>query len=399
MIGLAGRKPVTLVPTVRDPAIHYIHTCDVFRHVGDPAMTYTLTRREMLGTIGAGGAVGVAGCTTTRLHGDVSTAPADVADGATLDPAKPVDVSRIAADPRAIPAPIARTEPATVEVDLETRELVAEVEPGVTFTFMTFGDRIPGPFVRTRVGDTVDLTIRNHPDNSMVHNVDFHACRGPGGGAEVTTVAPGEEKRLRFEVTYPGAFIYHCAVANVDYHISSGMFGIILVEPEAGLPEVDREFYLGQHELYTNGTTGQEGHHEFDFATMAMEQPTYVLVNGEKYAIGPQKYDEMRVGTDETVRIFYGVGGPNLLSSFHAIGSVWDEVYAQGALASEPQRYVQTTPVLPGSTAVVTSTFPVPGDYKLVDHALSRVARKGALAVIHAEGPENTAIFDPDPGQ
>lgn len=360
-------------------------------------MQPTLTRREMIGTIGAGSAIGLAGCTTTSLQNDVSVAPADADEPATIGPAKPVDVDRIAADPRDVPAPITRTEPAVVPLEVETRELLAEVEPGVTFAYMTFDGRIPGPFIRTRVGDTVDLTIRNHPDNTMTHNVDFHACRGPGGGAGATTVAPGEERRLRFDVTYPGAFIYHCAVANVDYHISAGMFGIIMVEPEEGLPAVDHEFYLGQHELYTAGATGQAGHHEFDFAAMAMETPTYVLVNGEKYAIGPQKYDEMRVRTDETVRIFYGVGGPNLLSSFHAIGSVWDEVYAQGALANDPQRYVQTTPVLPGSTAVVTATFPVPGDYKLVDHALSRVARKGALAVIHADGPENPEIFDPAP--
>ena len=106
----------------------------------------------------------------------------------------------------------------------------------------------------------------------------------------------------------------------------------------------------------------------------------------------------MTVKTGETVRVFFGVGGPNLFSSFHPIGSVWDEVWAQGALASEPQRYVQTTPVLPGSTAVATATFPVPGDYKLVDHALSRVVHKGALAIIRAEGPENPEVFETNPG-
>ena len=197
-------------------------------------------------------------------------------------------------------------------------------------------------------------------------------------------------------MTYPGVFVYHCAVANVDYHISSGMFGIILVEPEEGLPEVDHEFYLGQMELYTNGAAGDEGHHEFDFTSMAAEDPTYILINGAKYAIGPQTYDEMRVRTDESVRIYYAVGGPNLLSNFHAIGGVEDEVYPQGSLASEPHRYVQTTPVFPGSAAVVTAQFPVPGDYKLVDHALSRVAQKGAFAVLRAEGSANNDLFDPE---
>jgi len=341
----------------------------------------------------------LAGCTVgTGRTDDIETSPLRTqTEPPELDDAKSTDIDRIAADPRDIPAPIDRDTPETVSVELETEELVAEVEPGVTFTYMTFNGRVPGPMVRARVGDTIDLTIRNDESNSMTHNVDFHACRGPGGGAEATNVAPGEEKHLQFKVTYPGAFIYHCAVANVDYHISSGMFGIILVEPGAGLPEVDHEFYLGQHELYTSGQTGQEGHHEFDFGRMAMEDPTYVLMNGEKYAITPDNYDEMRVETGDTARVFFGVGGPNKISSFHPIGSVWDEVWEQGALASDPDRYVQTTPVLPGSACVTTMSFPVPGGFKLVDHALSRVARKGALAVVTAEGAEDPEIFDPEP--
>ncbi|WP_435317510.1 copper-containing nitrite reductase [Haloarchaeobius sp. TZWSO28] len=361
-------------------------------------MSSTTTRRRFLQAMGVGSATALAGCTIGSQRNDLSIFDHGMAAGqAKLSPPKAVDVDRVAADPRDIPAPITRTEPAVVAVEMETLEVVAEVEPGVTFTYMTFDGQIPGPMVRTRVGDTVDLTIRNHPDNSMVHNVDFHACRGPGGGAEATLVAPGEEARLRFKVTFPGAFVYHCAVANVDYHISSGMFGLIVVEPEEGLPPVDHEFYLGQHELYTAGTAGEQGHHEFDFAGMAGEDPTYVLMNGEKYAIGPQGYDEMRVKTGETARIFYAVGGPNLTSAFHPIGSVWDEVWEQGALASPPARFVQTTPVLPGSSCVATMSFPVPGDFKLVDHALSRVARKGCLAVVHADGPEDPTIFDPDP--
>ncbi|WP_144905970.1 copper-containing nitrite reductase [Halobellus captivus] len=362
-------------------------------------MTYTTTRRRVLQAAGVGGTMALAGCTVgTLTTDDIETSPLPLQmDDPDLGPAKTADVDRIAADPRDIPAPITRSKPTTVEVELETRELVAEVEPGVTFTYMTFNDQVPGPFIRTRVGDTVDLTIRNHEDSSMAHNVDFHACRGPGGGAEDTVVAPGEEKRLRFKVTYPGAFVYHCAVANVDYHISAGMFGIILVEPEEGMPAIDHEFYLGQHELYTTGKTGQEGHHEFDFGRMAREDPTYVLMNGEKYAITPDNYAEMNVQTGETARVFFGVGGPNLFSSFHPIGSVWDEVWRQGALASEPDRFVQTTPVLPGSACVATMSFPVPGDVKLVDHALSRVARKGAMAVVSAEGPEDPEIYNASP--
>jgi nitrite reductase (NO-forming) len=312
-----------------------------------------------------------------------------------MNPAKSVDINRVAANPTALPPPIDRTEPAVVKAELVTRELVAEVEPGVTYTYMTFDGRIPGPMIRARVGDHVEITVTNDERNSMPHNVDLHAVRGPGGDAEATLVAPGESESFRFKATYPGLFIYHCAVPNLDYHISSGMFGAILVEPEAGLPEVDHEFYLGQHELYTTGEAGEKGHHDFDFDGMAAEDPTYVLINGEKYAIGPQGYDEMRMDVGETARIYYAVGGPNKLSSFHPIGSVWDEVYPQGGIGSETHHNVQTTPVLPGSAVIATLHAPVPGPIKLVDHALSRVARKGALAVIDVQGPANTDIFDP----
>jgi len=314
-----------------------------------------------------------------------------------MNAAKPTDVDRIAADPTDIPDPIERDTPTTVTKELTTKEQVAEVEPGVTYTYMSFDGRIPGPMLRVRRGDTVELTVTNDEGNSMPHNIDLHAVRGTGGGAEASMVAPGETATFRFKATYPGAFVYHCAVPNVDMHISSGMFGLILVEPKEGLPEVDHELYFGQHELYTTGETGEKGHHDFDIDAMAAEEPTYVLLNGEKYAITPDGYGAPSLGVGETARVYFAVGGPNLDSSFHPIGSVWDEVWQQGALASEPNRFVQTTPVKPGSCAVATLHAEVPGPIKLVDHALSRVARKGMLAVIQREGDANPAVFDPEP--
>jgi nitrite reductase (NO-forming) len=353
-------------------------------------------RRTFLKAGAAAGTTAVAGCADVAPRNGVTATAADE-EPRDLDSAKTPDVDRIAADPTDIPSPIDRSEPKTIEVEMTTREAVAEIEDGVTFDYMTFDGQVPGPMIRARVGDTIDLTLTNAESNSMPHNIDLHAVRGPGGGAEATMVAPGESTRIRFKLTYPGAFIYHCAVANVDYHISAGMFGMILVEPEDGLPEVDHEFYLGQHEVYTEGETGAEGHHKFDFGAMAREDPTYVLINGEKYAITPDNYGGMAVDTGETARVFHCVGGPNLASSFHPIGSVWDEVYPQGTIQSDPHRNVQTTPVQPGSCTIGTMHYPVPGPIKIVDHALSRVARKGALAVIDVQGEENTEIFDPDP--
>jgi nitrite reductase (NO-forming) len=355
------------------------------------------TRRRVLQALGASGTTAaVAGC-QAPTHDGVEAATAEPQPPSQKE-AKSPDVDRIAADPTDIPDPIDRTEPTTVTADFTTKEQVAEIEPGVTYTTMTFEGQIPGPMLRARVGDHVEFSITNDEANSMPHNIDLHAVRGPGGGAEATTVAPGESASFRFKATYPGLFVYHCAVPNLDYHISSGMFGAILVEPEEGLPEVDHEFYLGQHELYTKGDAGEEGHHDFDMEAMAREEPTYVLINGEKYAIGPNGYNDMQMQTGETARVYYAVGGPNYDSSFHPIGCVWDEVWPQGAIASDPHRYVQTTPVKPGSCVIATLHQPVPGPIKLVDHALSRVARKGALAVIDVQGEDNPDIFKPGTG-
>jgi nitrite reductase (NO-forming) len=180
-------------------------------------------------------------------------------------------------------------------------------------------------------------------------------------------------------------------------HISAGMFGMILVEPEEGLPEVDHEFYFGQHEIYTDKNAGEKGQHNFDMESMQREEPTYVVMNGEKYAITPDKYGAPAVSTGDTARVYFVTGGPNLTSSFHPIGNVWEELWPEGSLTTTPQSHIQTKQVAPGSTAIATMNFPVPGGFKLVDHSLSRVARKGCLAIVEANGDARPEIFDPDP--
>ncbi|WP_051141251.1 copper-containing nitrite reductase [Salisaeta longa] len=302
-------------------------------------------------------------------------------------------VNRVAADPTDIPPPIRRHTSKTHDITLTSEEVVAEIEPGVTFNFMTFGGQVPGPMIRVRQGDTVNLTLTNDASNRMPHNVDFHAVYGPGGGAEATLVAPGQSRSFSFQAMYPGAFIYHCAVPNLDYHIASGMFGMIVVEPPEGLPPVDHEFYIGQHEVYTNKKTGEAGHHAFDFDAMMDEKPSYVLLNGAKYGLTPDRLGAMEANVGETARVFMVTGGPNLTSSFHPIGNVWTDVWREGAIQSAPEKNVQTTPVAPGSCGIFHMKFPVPGPVFLVDHALSRVARKGAKATINVTGPEQPDIF------
>lgn len=314
-------------------------------------------------------------------------------NGTTLKATEVPKVQRVAADPTNIPGPINRRTPKTHEITLESKDLIAEIEDGVEFKFMTYGGQVPGPMIRVRQGDTVILTFKNNSNNTVLHNVDLHAVYGTGGGADATLCPPGTSQTIKFKALYPGAFIYHCAVPNLDLHISSGMFGMIFVEPLEGLPEVDHEFYFGQHEVYTDKEAGVKGMHNFNMSAMADENPTYVLMNGEKHAITDNRYGSLQVKRDETARIFMVTGGPNLSSNFHPIGNVWRKSWREGAIASKPEKYVQTSHVPPGSCGIYEMEFPVPETIKLVDHALSRVARKGMLATITVTGKEQPDLF------
>ncbi len=306
-----------------------------------------------------------------------------------------ITAGRVAADPFKIPAPIHRREAKTHRVLLEAREVVAEIEPGVRFNYMTFGGQIPGPMIRVRQGDTVELTLKSDKGNHMLHNIDLHAVYATGGGSAYTLVTPGRSKTIRFKAMYPGAFIYHCAVPNLDFHVSSGMFGMIVVEPAGGLPRVDKEIYLGQHEIYTDKEAGERGFHNFSIANMTKEDPTYVLLNGQKDALTEEAFGEIPVRQGERVRVFFVCGGPNLTSSFHAIGNVWHKVWPEGAIANEPLHYIQTQPVPPGSCGIFELELPIGQKITLVDHALSRVVRKGLRAVIDVQGKPNPEIFTP----
>ena len=360
---------------------------------------FDTSRRRLLQAMGVGGAATVAGCAGSAPVEEDPTQTETNSPG----PAQ-TDVQSVAADPTDVPDPIDRDEPKTHQVTLEVEELTAEVEPDVTYKFLTFDGQVPGPMIRVRQGDTVELTVDNLPDNMMPHNVDLHAVYGTGGGAVATTAAPGEQNKMKFQAKYPGSFIYHCAVPRLDYHISAGMFGMIVVEPKGGLPEVDREFYLGQHELYTDKETGKKGHHKHNMDAMVDENPDYVLFNGGKYAWAAANEGPMTAEVGETVRVFMVCGGPNVSSNFHPIGNVWSRAYRDGGLPEDgdfegyAERNIQTMKVPPGSCMIGEMEMEVPERIKLVDHALSRVRHKGLLAEIDVEGETNEAVYDPDFG-
>ena len=299
--------------------------------------------------------------------------------------------ANIVRDPTEVPAPITAREPQRHLVELETVELEGQLADGSTYTYWTFNHQVPGPMIRVRVGDTVEVRLTNHEDSLMPHNVDFHAVTGPGGGAPATLAGPGETRSFVFQALNPGVYVYHCATPMVASHIANGMYGLIVVEPEDGLPEVDREFYVMQGEIYTEEEFGTPGHLTESIDKLLDEEPEYYVFNGTVGAITGDNAIEARVG--ETMRIYFGVGGPNKTSSFHVIGEIFDKVYTHGSLTSPASEDVQTVTVAPGGATVVDLTFDVPGRYIIVDHALSRMER-GLVAQIAVEGPADSTIFD-----
>jgi nitrite reductase (NO-forming) len=288
-----------------------------------------------------------------------------------------------------VPPPITRLHPTKVIVNLEVRELVKRLADGVDYTFWTFGGSVPGKFIRIREGDYVEFHLANHPDSKMPHNIDLHAVTGPGGGAASSFTTPGHESVFSFTALNPGLYVYHCATAPVGMHIANGMYGLILVEPKEGLPRVDREFYVMQSEFYTKGAYGEGGLQPFDMNKALREDADYVVFNGSVGAMAGDNAPPAKVG--ETIRLFVGNGGPNLVSSFHVIGEIFDKVYVEGG--SYVNENVQSTMVPAGGSAMVEFKMDVPGTYILVDHSIFRAFNKGALAMIKVEGPEAPLLY------
>jgi nitrite reductase (NO-forming) len=363
--------------------------------------------------------VGMAGMAAFIAADDNSTRVAAVSDAPAPEvDAKPVTIDEMSRHPSTMPDSTdyatlrdggysdlqARQGPMTHEVHFAIKEGVAEILPGTTIDVWTFDGAVPGPMVRGRVGDTIDFFLTNPPDSAMPHNVDFHAVTGPGGGAVRLDTAPGATSELRVKLLKPGTYLYHCAFPHVPTHMAHGMYGLIVVEPEAGLPTVDHEYYLMQSEFYTTRGGSESvtqlddaGHLDYSIAHGLREEPTFVVFNGRPDSINGDRalgmFEGDVINTGESVRLFVGNAGPNLSSSFHNIGEIFDTVYVEGSFALT-NHDVQTTHVPAGGATTVEFTAEVPGDYLLVDHAIFRTD-KGAAGTIHVMGPENPEVFEP----
>lgn len=292
--------------------------------------------------------------------------------------------------PPSVPAPLERSHAMRVVVNLDVVEKTMEIADGTEYRFWTFGGSVPGELIRVREGDLVEFHLRNEAGNELAHNIDMHAVTGPGGGAVATITAPGQESSMTFRALKPGLYVYHCAMPGmVGTHIANGMYGMVLVEPEGGLTPVDHEFYIMQGDFYTTGPKGAPGLQGFDFRKAVAETPDYVLFNGR---VGSLLGDNaLHVKKGETVRLFVGNGGPNLVSSFHIIGEIMDNVYAEGG--SEVSHHVQTTLIPAGGAAIIELRFDEPGTYHMVDHSIFRATQKGAFGDIVVEGDSDGTLF------
>lgn len=307
-----------------------------------------------------------------------------------------IQAADIARDPADLPPPIGVREPAVVHVTLTAKELVGVLDrdSGTTYRYWTFNGKVPGPFIRVRQGDTVEVTLENAKDSQMVHSVDFHAAIGTGGGAALTQVPPGQEKTFTFEATTPGLFVYHCGSPMIAQHIANGMYGMILVEPPGGLPHVDHEYYIMQGELYTTAPKGKPGLQQFSAENLMQEKAQYYIFNGAVDAVTKEYPLQAKEG--ETVRIYFGDAGPNSTASMHMVGEIFTHVFQFGSLSSPPLNGVQTATVPSGGAAILEVRASMPGEFTLMDHAISRM-EKGDMAFLVVKGPENTSLMHSGP--
>lgn len=323
----------------------------------------------------------------TACNNQHGKAPSQSSSGG-LDKIEGEEIATLTDAPN-VPPPITRTHATKVIVHLEVIEKEMEMMDGVKYNFWTFGGSVPGKFIRVRQGDFVEFHLKNNANNKLPHNIDLHAVSGQGGGAAATFTAPGHETQFSFTALNSGLYIYHCATAPVGMHIANGMYGLILVEPKEGLPKVDKEYYVCQGDFYTKGAYGESGTQAFNMDKALKEQPDYVVFNGKVGALTGDKALKAKVG--ETVRLFVGNGGPNLVSSFHVIGEIFDNVYPEGGTTLNHN--VQTTLVPAGGSAITEFKCDVPATLILVDHSIFRTFNKGSLGMLKVEGEENKTIY------
>lgn len=307
----------------------------------------------------------------------------------------PIETAILTSAPH-VPPRITRDYPVLLQVPLTAMTKVCQLTGQHKYERWTFNGSVPGPFIRARAGDVVEIALTNLDETGNPHNIDNHAFTGPGGGAALTTAEENETKIARFKLLNPGLYVYHCAAALVPVHIANGMFGLMYVQPEDGdLPAVDREYYVMQSEVYHEPPeTLENGRRssvvEFSYPNALREEPDVIVFNGSESALTRDQPLKANVG--ETVRIYFGNAGPNLTSSFHVIGSNFRRLYRDGGVVDAPANFISTAVVPPGGATIADLKMEVPGTYTLVDHAIFRLD-KGAVGYLNIAGKPRPDIY------
>ena len=299
------------------------------------------------------------------------------------------DMVRAPAD---LPAPIGAREPQQIKVDLETVELAGHLDDGATYRYWTFNRKVPGPFVRVRVGDTVEVHLKNAEDSVMIHNVDFHAVTGPGGGANATG-RPGQAERLLFKALKPGLYVYHCATPMGAQHIANGMYGLILVEPEEACRGRSRVLRHAGRDLYRRGIR-HAGELTESYDKLINERPEYFVFNGASERWPHRSHSRPR-RAKRSASISASAGRTHVVVPRDRRDL--RQRLRLGSLTGTPLNNVQTYHTSRRGHGCRFQAE-VPGKYILVDHALTR-AERGLVGILEVEGPENPEVFRQLPQQ
>ncbi len=265
------------------------------------------------------------------------------------------------------------------DIELVIEEKLMTVAEGFVQEVWTFGGTVPGPVIRVKVGDTVRVHLKNPTSSKVPHSIDFHSSQ-VAWNDEMRSINAGEELIYEWTADYAGVWMYHCGTPPTLHHISNGMYGMVIVEPREGLPEVDHEFALVQSEWYLGP---QNELTSLEKAAAAAPAPDYVVFNGvaNQYSDNP-----LQVGTGERVRIFVLNAGPNVDSSFHIVGTIFDTVIKEGVAlqrGNEGNYGSQAVDLAPAQGAIVELTTAEDGKYPIVTHAFNFPGR-GAMGLLQA---------------
>ena len=298
--------------------------------------------------------------------------------------------------------------PSVVEFEMTIIEKEIEVDDeGTMMQAMTFDGSIPGPLMVVHEGDYVELTLINPPENSLQHNIDFHAATGGLGGGALTLVNPGEKTVLRFKATRPGTFVYHCAPGGpmIPWHVVSGMSGAIMILPRDGLKNekgepvtYDKVFYFGENDFYIPRDADGEFMRFDDLGSAYSDTldvmngliPSHVVFNGKVGALTGDNALTAKVG--ETVLMVHTQA--NRDTRPHLIGGHGDLVWETGKFGNPPLRDQETWFIRGGSAGAALYTFLQPGVYAYVNHNLIEAVNLGATAHIKVDGQWDNDLME-----